>query len=146
MRTLFSLKKSSQHNQLIYNLTSFRLNDFLLVCAAGMPNDQPRKSFFEKLSEMALDEATVRKIAKLARIKVPENEVPTLAEELSKIIEWIEQLNEVDTENVTKMTSMAEMVMNKRADKVTDGNYPDRVLSNAPNPEGPFYTVPKVIE
>ena len=95
---------------------------------------------------MALDEATVRKIAKLARIKVPENEVPTLAEELSKIIEWIEQLNEVDTENVTPMTSVAEMVMPKRADKVTDGNYPDRVLSNAPNPEGPFYTVPKVVE
>ena len=110
-----------------------------------MPNEQTRKNF-EKLSEMALDEATVRKIAKLARIKVPENEVPTLAEELSKIIEWIEQLNEVDTENVTPMTSMAEMVMPKRADKVTDGNYPDRVLSNAPNPEGPFYTVPKVIE
>ena len=87
MRTLFSLKKSSQHNQLIYDLTSFRLNDFLLVCAARIPNEQPRK-IFEKLSEMALDEATVRKIAKLARIKVPENEVPTLAEELSQIIEF----------------------------------------------------------
>ena len=145
MRTLFSLKKSSQNNQPIYDLTSFRLNDFLLACAAGMPNEQPRKNF-EKLSAMALDEATVRKIAKLARIKVPENEVPTLAEELSKIIEWIEQLNEVDTENVTPMTSMVEMVMPKRADKVTDGNYPDRVLSNAPSPEGPFYTVPKVVE
>ena len=95
---------------------------------------------------MALDELTVRNIAKLARIKVLENEVPTLAEELSKIIEWIEQLNEVDTENVTPMTSMAEMDMPKRADKVTDGNYPDRVLSNAPNPEGAFYTVPKVVE
>ena len=75
-----------------------------------------------------------------------ENEVPALAEELSKIIEWIEQLNEVNTENVIPITSMAEMIMPKRLDKVTDGNYRDRVLSNAPNPEGPFYTVPKVVE
>ena len=95
---------------------------------------------------MALDEATVRNIAKLARVKVPEDEVTTLAEELSRIIGWIEQLNEVDTENVKPMTSVTEMAMPRREDEVTDGNYPDRVLANAPDPEGRFYAVPKVVE
>ena len=73
---------------------------------------------------MTLDEATVRKIAKLARIKVPENEVPTLAEELSKIIEWIEQLNEVDTDNVPPMAAVHDDVLRWRADVVNDGNKP----------------------
>ena len=95
---------------------------------------------------MSVDKATVANIAHLARIGVDDDELEPLAANLSSILQWIEQLNEVDTENVTPMTSMAEMVMPKRADKVTDGNYPDRVLSNAPNPEGPFYTVPKVVE
>ena len=95
---------------------------------------------------MSVDKATVANIAHLARIDVDDNELEPLAADLSSILQWIEQLNEVDTANVTPMTSMAEMVMPKRADKVTDGNYPDRVLSNAPSPEGPFYTVPKVVE
>ena len=95
---------------------------------------------------MSVDKATVANIAHLARIEVDDDELEPLAADLSSILQWIEQLNEVDTEKVIPMTSMAEMVMPKRADKVTDGNYPDRVLSNAPNQEGPFYTVPKVVE
>ena len=95
---------------------------------------------------MALDEAAVRNITKLARIKVPEDEVPALAKELSKILDWIEQLNEVDTFDVEAMTSVTEMVMPKRDDRVTDGQYPDKVLANAPDPQGPFYTVPKVVD
>lgn len=95
---------------------------------------------------MAIDEAAVRNIAKLARIKVPEDEVPALAKELSKILDWIAQLNEVDTSKVEAMTSVTEMIMSKREDRVTDGQYADKVLANAPDPQGPFYTVPKVVE
>ena len=95
---------------------------------------------------MAIDEAAVRNIAKLARIKVPEDEVPALAKELSKILDWIAQLNEVDTSKVEAMTSVTEMIMSKREDRITDGQYADKVLANAPDPQGPFYTVPKVVE
>jgi len=95
---------------------------------------------------MALDDATVRNIAKLARIKVPEEEISSLAGELSNILDWIEQLNEVDTDNVVPMTSVTDMIMPAREDKITDGDYPDKVLANAPDPEGAFYTVPKVVE
>ena len=95
---------------------------------------------------MALDEATVRNIAKLARIKVPDEDVPALAGELSNILEWIEQLSEVDTDAVEPMTSVTEMMMPKRDDVVTDGDDQTRVLSNAPDPNGPFFTVPKVVE
>ena len=95
---------------------------------------------------MALDEATVRNIAKLARIKVPESDISSLAEELSNILNWIEQLNEVDTENVVPMTSVTNAIMSRRSDKITDGDYPDKILANAPDSEGAFYTVPKVVE
>ena len=102
-------------------------------------------NYFER-SSMALDEATVRNIAKLARIRIPEAEVSSLAQELSNILDWIEQLNQVDTDDVTPMTSVTDMVMSKRTDEITDGDYSDKVLANAPNPEGPFFTVPKVVE
>ena len=95
---------------------------------------------------MALDDATVRNIAKLARIKVSDAEVSSLAVELSNILDWIEQLNEVDTDDVEPLTSVTDVNMPKRADKITDGDYPEKVLANAPNPEGAFFTVPKVIE
>ena len=95
---------------------------------------------------MALDDATVRNIAKLARIKVQDAEVADLALELSNILDWIEQLNEVDTDNVMPMTSVTDMVMPKRADEITDGDCSSKVLGNAPNTEGAFFTVPKVVE
>ena len=102
-------------------------------------------NYFER-SSMALDEATVRNIAKLARISIPEAEVSSLAQELSNILDWIEQLNQVDTDHVTPMTSVTDVVMSRRTDEITDGDYPDKVLANAPNSEGPFFTVPKVVE
>ena len=70
----------------------------------------------------------------------------SLAGELTNIFDWIEQLNEVDTSDVKPMTSVTEMAAPLRADEVNDGGYTDRVLENAPDPEGAFYTVPKVIE
>jgi aspartyl-tRNA(Asn)/glutamyl-tRNA(Gln) amidotransferase subunit C len=95
---------------------------------------------------MALDREDVRKIAFLARLRVPEDELDRLAGELSGIIDWVEQLNEVDTEEVAPMTSVAEMTLPRRDDSVTDGNCQDAVLANAPEREGDFYAVPKVVE
>jgi aspartyl-tRNA(Asn)/glutamyl-tRNA(Gln) amidotransferase subunit C len=95
---------------------------------------------------MALDREDVRKIAFLARLRVPEDELDRLAGELSGIIDWVEQLNEVDTEDVAPMTSVAELTLPRRDDAVTDGNCPEKVLANAPEREGDFYAVPKVVE
>ncbi len=95
---------------------------------------------------MAIDKTTVRTIASLARIRVPEDELDHLARELDNIIGWVEQLNEVDTDGVEPMTSVADLTLPRRDDDVTDGDYPDRVLANAPDREGGFYAVPKVVE
>ena len=95
---------------------------------------------------MALDQETVRRIATLARIKVPEENLEPLAGELNNILGWIEQLSEVDTDDVQPMTSVVETVSPQRPDVVTDGGAPDKVLRNAPQAEDAFYTVPKVVE
>ena len=95
---------------------------------------------------MPLDESTVRNIAFLARIKVPAEDLERLAGELSNIIGWVEQLAEVDTEGVEPMTSVVEMTLPKRSDEVTDGDYPERVLANAPEPVSGYFAVPKVVE
>ncbi len=95
---------------------------------------------------MAIDAATVRKVARLARIAEPEEKLEPLARELSGIMAWIEQLNEVDTDGVTPMTSAVSMPMPMRDDVVTEGGDPARVLSNAPKTKDHFYVVPKVVE
>jgi len=95
---------------------------------------------------MSLDTETVRKIAVLARIKIPEPELAPLAGELNNILGWIEQLSEVDTDGVEPMTSVADMSLYQRPDEINDGDCRDKVLANAPNGKGAFYTVPKVIE
>ncbi len=95
---------------------------------------------------MAVDRATVAQIAKLARIRVPEEDLDALAGELSHILTWIEQLNELDTEGVAPMTSVVEVTLPRRADAVTDGGYPDKVVANAPEAAHGFFVVPKVVE
>ena len=95
---------------------------------------------------MSLDPATVRRIASLARIRVEENEIPRLQSELNSILGWIEQLNEVNVDGVEPLAGGAMMALRLREDAVTDGNYPEKVLANAPDREGDFFTVPKVIE
>ena len=95
---------------------------------------------------MAIDAATVRKVARLARIAQPEETVEQLARELSGIMTWIEQLNEVDTEGVEPMTSAVHMPAPMREDVVTEGGDPELVLSNAPRRVGNFFVVPKVVE
>ena len=95
---------------------------------------------------MSLDKATVRKIATLARIDVPDADLEHLSKELSHILGWIEQLSEVDTDNVAPMSGGTDLKLNWRKDEVTDGGQPEKVLANAPDREGDFYAVPKVVE
>ncbi len=93
-----------------------------------------------------MDAKTVRQIAFLARLRVEEQDVDGLAGELSSIIDWVEQLNEVETDGVEPMTSVADLKWPRRNDEVNDGGYPDRVLANAPDRVDDFYAVPKVVE
>jgi aspartyl-tRNA(Asn)/glutamyl-tRNA(Gln) amidotransferase subunit C len=95
---------------------------------------------------MALDKATVARIATLARIKLPPAEQEHLAGELSAILTWIEQLNEVDTSGVEPMSSVVAMDLPMRDDKVTDGQCRDKILANAPEAVAGFFAVPKVVE
>jgi len=95
---------------------------------------------------MAIDEQTVAKIARLARIEVPAGEHAHYARELSGILTFVEQLQAVNTQGVPQMTSVAEMKLPLREDKVTDGNRQDEVLRNAPASEHGCFAVPKVIE
>ena len=95
---------------------------------------------------MAIDAATVRKVARLARIAQPEDKLEPLAKELSAIMAWIEQLAEVDTDGVEPMTSAVHMPIPLRADVVTEGGDVEKVLSNAPKRAGDFFVVPKVVE
>jgi aspartyl-tRNA(Asn)/glutamyl-tRNA(Gln) amidotransferase subunit C len=96
---------------------------------------------------MSLDKATVERIARLARIKVPPEEAEALAVDLSRILAFVEQLNEVDCSDVPPMSSGGrEMKLRRRADEVTDGDIQDKVLANAPDARDGYYVVPKVIE
>jgi len=95
---------------------------------------------------MALEPATIRRIATLARIHVDDSELAGLAAELNGILGWIEQLNEVDVDGVEPLTGAAQMALKMREDVVTDGGYPERVLANAPERAGDFFVVPKVVE
>lgn len=95
---------------------------------------------------MAVDRKTVAKIADLAHIAVRQDELDPLAGELNNILNWIEQLSEVNTDDVAPMTSVVEVDLPWRADRVTDGGYRDDILANAPAADHGFFTVPKVIE
>jgi aspartyl-tRNA(Asn)/glutamyl-tRNA(Gln) amidotransferase subunit C len=95
---------------------------------------------------MSVDTQTVRRVARLARIAVEEDELAPLAGELNGILGWIEQLGQVDVDGVEPMTSVTPMRLKRRADEVTDGDRRDDVLLNAPDAQGGFYTVPRVFE
>jgi aspartyl-tRNA(Asn)/glutamyl-tRNA(Gln) amidotransferase subunit C len=95
---------------------------------------------------MEVDEATVRRIARLARIKITDEEAKGLKGELNGILNWVEQLGEVDTENVEPMTSVVPIKLKMREDVVNDGEKADDVTANAPMSEDGFYVVPKVVE
>ncbi|HEX6001464.1 MAG TPA: Asp-tRNA(Asn)/Glu-tRNA(Gln) amidotransferase subunit GatC [Hyphomicrobiaceae bacterium] len=95
---------------------------------------------------MEVDEATVRRIARLARIKVTDTEVKALEKELSGILDWVKQLDEVDTINAKPMTRVTPMTLKQRPDVVTDGGMAEAIVKNAPATSERFFIVPKVVE
>ncbi len=94
---------------------------------------------------MSVDEKTVRRVARLARIKVEEKDVPKLAGELNVILAFVEQLNEVNVDGVEPLTSVVAMDMKKRTDVVSDGHYAKAIVANTQS-EDDFFMVPRVIE
>lgn len=95
---------------------------------------------------MQVDEATVRRIARLARIRIADDEAKGLVGELSGILTWVEQLDEVDTSKVEPMTRVVGQALPMRDDVVNDGAIAEAVVANAPMSEDNFYVVPKVVE
>ena len=95
---------------------------------------------------MAIDVATVRKVARLSRIAISDEEAEKMVGELNGILAWVEQLGEVDVSGVEPMTAVIPNHLRLRDDVVTDGDVRDKVLANAPAREGIFFGVPKVIE
>ena len=95
---------------------------------------------------MSLDREALAKIARLARIRIPDDELDKLAGELSQIMDWVEQLEQVDTEGAEPMTSVVAMELPRRRDMIADGGIADLVLSNAPEEAHGYYVVPKVVE
>jgi aspartyl-tRNA(Asn)/glutamyl-tRNA(Gln) amidotransferase subunit C len=95
---------------------------------------------------MSVDLTTVKRVAKLARIAVTEDQAEKMVGELNNILGFVEQLSEVDVDGVEPMTSVVDMTMRKRTDEVTDGNKADDIVANAPVTEDYFFMVPKVVE
>lgn len=95
---------------------------------------------------MSVDAATVKRIGRLARIRIEEEEVASYQEELNAILGFVEQLGEVNVDGVEPMTSVTPMQLRRRDDVVTDGGYPERIVQNAPLTEDNFFMVPKVVE
>lgn len=95
---------------------------------------------------MSVDKETVRRVARLARLAVPEERLEPMAGELNRILAWVEQLNAVDTSKVEPMTSVVKVSLKMREDAVTDGARAPEVVRNAPAGEDNYFAVPKVVE
>lgn len=95
---------------------------------------------------MSVDKDTVRRIAKLARLAVPENRLEPMAGELNGIFQWVEMLGEVNVDGVPAMTSVVAQKLKWRQDTVSDGGQANALLANAPEGEDHFFVVPKVVE
>jgi aspartyl-tRNA(Asn)/glutamyl-tRNA(Gln) amidotransferase subunit C len=95
---------------------------------------------------MSVDAATVKRIGRLARIRIEDNEVAAYQDELNAILGFVEQLSEVDVTGVEPMTSVTPMSLRRRDDVVSDGGYADKIVANAPLSEDNFFMVPKVVE
>lgn len=95
---------------------------------------------------MAVDTQTVKRIAFLSRLKIEDDKIAATEDEFNKILQWVDQLKEVDTENVEPLVSVNENNITMRQDIVTDGNIADEILANAPMKEYGYFVVPKVVE
>jgi aspartyl-tRNA(Asn)/glutamyl-tRNA(Gln) amidotransferase subunit C len=112
----------------------------------GMAGFMVRPLHAPKGNFMSLDPATIRRVARLARIRMDEAEIPRMQADLNGILAWIEMLNEVNVEGVTPLAGGTEIALRLRADAVTDGGDAEAVLANAPDRAEMFFAVPKVVE
>lgn len=95
---------------------------------------------------MAIDNETVKRVAFLSRLRVDDEKIEATKEEFNKILSWIEELNEVNTDNIEPLISVNDSTLRLQKDEITDGNYQEAVLSNAPDKEYDYFAVPKVVE
>jgi aspartyl-tRNA(Asn)/glutamyl-tRNA(Gln) amidotransferase subunit C len=95
---------------------------------------------------MSLDKDTVRKVSKLAHIRMNEDELERLGPQLSGILAFVEQLSEVDTDNIEPLANVVDITLSLREDKVTDGGYAEKILANAPEDTQGYFVVPKVVD
>lgn len=95
---------------------------------------------------MKIDRTTLEKIAHLARLEIDENDIPKMMEDMSKMVSFVEKLNEVDTEGVEPLTTMSHEINSLREDEVRDQLSKEEVLKNAPQKDKDFFRVPKVLE
>ncbi len=95
---------------------------------------------------MSMDKDTIRKVARLANIEIKDEEVDAIGTQLSGILQWVEQLSEVDTDDVEPLANVVNIDLKLRKDEVTDGNYAEKVLANAPEETQGFFVVPKIVE
>ena len=95
---------------------------------------------------MTIDKDIVAKVSNLARIKINNDQLSTISNELESVIEWIDTLNEVKTDGVEPIANVSGQKLPLREDKVTDGGYSEKILNNAPEKESGFFVVPKVVE
>ncbi len=95
---------------------------------------------------MSVDTQTVRKIAFLSHLKIEDDKLASVGSEFNKIIDWVEQLNEVNTDDIEPLVSVNDTKLTLRADKVVEGNQADKILKNAPLAEYDYFVVPKVVE
>ena len=95
---------------------------------------------------MAIDRSTVSHIATLARIRLTPEEQDALTKELDSILHWVERLGEVDTAGIEPMAGVGNVILRQRADAVTDGGHPEKIVRNAPDAAAGFFAVPKVVE
>ena len=95
---------------------------------------------------MAIDNEMVKQVAFLARLKVEDDKIEETKEEFNKILNWIEQLKEVDTSDIMPLVSVNDSSIPMREDTITDGNVKEAVLKNAPMQEFGYFAVPKVVE
>lgn len=95
---------------------------------------------------MAIDTETVKRVAFLSRLKIDDAKIEATEKEFNKILSWIEELNEVNTDNVEPLISVNDTTLRLRDDEITDGNCQKAVLKNAPDKEYDYFAVPKVVE
>ncbi|AQX21319.1 aspartyl/glutamyl-tRNA(Asn/Gln) amidotransferasesubunit C [Bartonella sp. CDC_skunk] len=95
---------------------------------------------------MSVESKTVKRVAKLARIAIHNDEVERITEEFNTVLDFVKQLNEVDVDGVEPLTSVIPMTLRKREDEVTDGNKVVDIIANAPLAEENLFLVPKVVE